>query len=116
MKRYIKTAISLGLILILLACNGMDNPPTDKYTDSNFWTSIDKAQNMLNMAYNQLYGAGRMWNDERLTDNVFQARSFTDQRTIRNGLADPSTNIFADEWKGMYEGIKTCNIILEKHR
>ena len=113
MKRYIKTAISLGLILILFACNGMDNPPTDKYTDSNFWTSIDKAQNMLNMAYNQLYGAGRMWNDERLTDNVFQARSFTDQRTIRNGLADPSTNIFADEWKGMYEGIKTCNIILE---
>ena len=54
MKRYIKTAISLGLILILFACNGMDNPPTDKYTDSNFWTSIDKAQNMLNMAYNQL--------------------------------------------------------------
>ena len=63
MKRYIKTAISLGLILILFACNGMDNPPTDKYTDTNFWTSIDKAQNMLNMAYNQLYGAGRMWNE-----------------------------------------------------
>ena len=113
MKKMINKSFWFCFVMLFFACNAMDNPPTDKYTDNNFWTSIDKAQNMLNMAYHQLYGAGKMWNDERLTDNVFQARSFTDQRTIRNGLADPSTNIFADEWKGMYEGVKTCNIILE---
>jgi len=110
-KLHILTAIIC--CLALTACNEMDNEPTNSYTDSNFWTSVEKAQYMLNMAYNQLYSAGAMWNDERLSDNVFQGRGFTDQRTIRNGIADPSTSIFASEWSNLYGGIKTCHVILE---
>ncbi len=107
------------IIIFLLAaftfssCNNMDNEPTNSYTDANFWTSIDKAQYMLNMAYNQLYNSGKMWNDERLSDNVFQGRGFTDQRIIRNGIAEPATGIFAGEWQDLYSGIKTCNVFLE---
>ena len=66
-KKYI-VGFLLG-VMILMGCNGMDNEPTNSYTNKNFWTSIEKAQYMLNMAYNQLYSAGKMWNDERLSDN-----------------------------------------------
>lgn len=110
-SRYL-AGVLLG-VLVLAGCNSMDNEPTNSYTDKNFWTSIEKSQYMLNMAYNQLYSAGKMWNDERLSDNVFQGRSFTDQRTIRNDIADASTGIFASEWSDLYGGIKTCNVFLE---
>lgn len=113
MKRNLNIFVGLLLLSLLTACNSMDNAPTNSYTDANFWTSVDKAQLMLNMAYNQMYSAGKMWNDERLSDNVFQGRGFTDQRTIRNGLADASTGLFASEWKDLYGGIKTCHVFLE---
>lgn len=113
MKRIKLILLSVVGFLALTGCNDMDNPPTNSYTDQNFWTSIDKAQYMLNMAYNQLYSAGKMWNDERLSDNVFQGRGFTDQRSIRNGIADPSLGIFAGEWADLYGGIKTCHVFLE---
>ncbi len=113
MKKYIYIIILITGFVCLASCNPMDNAPTDSYTDSNFWTDIDKAQYMLNMAYNQMYSAGKMWDDERLTDNLFQGRGFTDQRSIRNGTADTSTDIFASEWSDLYGGIKTCHVILE---
>lgn len=108
--RYLATCL---LLFLLAGCNSMDNEPTNSYTDKNFWTSIEKSQYMLNMAYNQLYSANKMWNDERLSDNVFQGRSYTDQRTIRNGIADASLGLFASEWSDLYSGIKTCNVFLE---
>jgi len=112
MKKYIYSiAILLGAIT-LGSCNPMDNEPTNSYTDSNFWTDINKAQYMLNMAYNQMYSAGKMWNDERLSDNLYEGRGYTDQRSMRNGTADTSTDIFASEWSDLYGGIKTCHVIL----
>lgn len=113
MKKYRYIIATLFVVLSFSSCNDMDNPPTNSYTDANFWTSIEKSQYMLNMAYNQLYSAGKMWNDERLSDNVFQGRGFTDQRTIRNGIADASTGIFNGEWGDLYGGIKTCHVFLE---
>jgi hypothetical protein len=91
----------------------MDLLPTNQYTDENFWLSTDNANLMVNMAYNQLYSADKMWNDEALSDNVFEGRSNTDQRVIRNGNADPSLTRFRDEWKDAYGGLKTCHIYLE---
>ena len=115
MKIMKKTKYLIALFygaLCLASCNSMDNEPTNSYTNRNFWTSVEKAQYMLNMAYNQLYSAGRMWNDERLSDNLFCGRGFNDQRTIRNGIADPSLSLFASEWSDLYGGIKTCNVFL----
>lgn len=113
MKKYKYILPFLFAVFTLSGCNEMDNEPTNSYTDKTFWTSIDKAQYMLNMAYNQLYGAGKMWDDERLTDNVFQGRGFTDQRSIRDGIADASTGLFAGEWSNLYGGIKTCHVFLD---
>lgn len=101
-------------ISLLYSCNSMNNEPTDSYTDSKFWTSADKAQYVLNMTYNQLYSASKMWSDECLSDNLFEGRSYTDQRMIRDGISDPSTGIFSNEWSDLYSGIKTCHVFLDK--
>ena len=112
-KLMILISYFLGTVL-LISCNSMENPPIDKYTDDNYWTSAEKAQWVVNMAYSQMYNAGKMWADESLSDNLFEGRSNTDQRLMRNGLADPSLGLFTSEWKDLYGGIKTCHIFLEK--
>lgn len=96
----------------VVGCNTLDPIPTDRHTDETFWQSVDNAELMVNMAYNQMYSADKMWNDEALSDNVFEGRTNTDQRAIRNGIADPSLGRFADEWKQAYEGLKTCHVFL----
>jgi hypothetical protein len=99
--------------LTLTACNGMENAPGNQFTDANFWDSPDRAQYVVNMAYAQMYNAGKMWRDESLSDNMIDGRSTTDQRLMRMGQATPSTGIFASEWADLYGGIKTCHVFLE---
>lgn len=112
MRNTTKTII-ITACLTLAACGEMDNIPTDSYLEKEFWTSIEKAQYVLNMAYNQLYSARQMYSDEKLGDNLIQGRTFTDERIIRNGNSEPATGIFDYEWRDLYAGIKTCNVFLE---
>lgn len=112
MRNTTKTII-ITACLTLAACGEMDNIPTDSYLEKDFWTSIEKAQYVLNMAYNQLYSARQMYSDEKLGDNLIQGRTFTDERIIRNGNSEPATGIFDYEWRDLYAGIKTCNVFLE---
>lgn len=113
-KINITTVICFCLGMIAFSsCNDMDPVPTNKYTDATFWQSADNAETVVNMAYNQMFSADRMWNDEALSDNVFEGRSNTSQRAIRNGTADPTLKRFADEWKDAYGGLKTCHVFLQ---
>lgn len=110
-KNYICTAC---VALAFAACNDMENMPTNKFTDNSFWTSAEKAQYVVNMAYSQMYNADRFWTDESLSDNLFDGRGNTDQRQIRKGMATPSTGVFASQWSDLYGGIKTCHVFLDK--
>lgn len=112
-KKNIKYILFCLGLTVLCSCNDMDPIPTDKYGDVTFWQSKDNAETMVNMAYSQMYSADKMWDDEALSDNIFEGRSNTAQRIIRNGIADPSLGKFADEWKWVFEGIKTCHVFLE---
>ncbi|HTG54675.1 MAG TPA: RagB/SusD family nutrient uptake outer membrane protein, partial [Niabella sp.] len=100
------------LAILFSNCNKMDLQPVGEYTDDNYWLSAGNSDLMVNMAYSQMYSADKMWNDEALSDNVFEGRSNTNQRIIRNGNADPSLGLFRDEWKQGYEALKTCHIYL----
>lgn len=104
--------LSIGAF-IFAGCNNLEQMPSDKHTDETYWESVENSELLVNMAYSQMYGADKMWNDEALSDNVIQARDDNDQRKIRNGLATPSLGLFASEWKWAYEGIKTCHKYLE---
>ncbi len=113
-NRKITWVIALfALVVTFSNCNKMDLYPTNQYTDENFWLSAANADLMVNMAYNQMYSADKMWNDEALSDNVFEGRSNTNQRIIRNGNADPTLERFKTEWKDAYGGLKTCHIYLD---
>ena len=112
LRKYI--AFAGMAVLMLCSCNEMENAPTNKFTDNSYWTSTTKAQYVVNMAYSQMYNAGRMWSDESLSDNAYDGRSVDDQRAIRKGMATPSLDIFKNERKDLYGGIKTCHVFLEK--
>lgn len=99
----------------LCSCNDLEQAPYDKFTDNNFWTSTEKAERVVNMAYSQMYKADYLWNDEALSDNLIESKGNSGQRMIRNGLADPSISLFADFWKDSYGGIKTCHVYMDKY-
>ena len=73
LRKYI--AFAGMAVLMLCSCNEMENAPTNKFTDNSYWTSTTKAQYVVNMAYSQMYNAGRMWSDESLSDNAYDGRS-----------------------------------------
>src|SRR5690606_25261174 len=97
MKRliYIKQVYIVTVLLAFGSCNTMDPVPTNDFTNANFWTTPENAEMVVNMAYNQMYSADKMWNDEALSDNVFEGRTNTAQRMIREGIVDPSLGLFA---------------------
>ncbi len=115
MKRTIKYIVScVAGVLMLSGCNSLDQAPTNKFTDDGFWKSPDRAQMVLNMAYSQMYSHGKIWDDEALSDNLYEQRGNPSSRVIRTGQATPSTALFKDEWKWLFEGIKTCNVFMGK--
>ncbi len=109
--------IGIGLFgaLLLWGCNDLDQEPTNKFTEDKFWTSPERAQMVVNMAYNQMYGVGKMWSDEYLSDNMIAKRDRNPiERQIRQGNANPGMSLFADEWAWAYGGIKTTNVFMDK--
>lgn len=96
---------------VLCSCNDLEQPPTNQYTDTNFWTP-ERAEYMVNMAYSQMYDAGKMWRDEALSDNICETRG-GNMYDIRKGTALPTLGRFNDEWSNLYGGIKTCHVFLD---
>lgn len=96
---------------VLCSCNDLEQPPTNKYTDANFWTP-ERAEYLVNMAYSQMYNAEKMWRDESLSDNICETRD-GNEVDIRKGQALITFSRFKDEWKSLYEAIKTCHVFLD---
>ena len=95
--KYITVTFAAGAML-LAGCNDLDQEPTNKFTDKAFWTSPERANMVLNMAYNQMFGHDKIWQDEALSDNLYEQRGNPDTRTIRMGQATPNTGLFRSEW------------------
>jgi hypothetical protein len=116
--KFITRNVILNIALVIVAgltftaCNDLDQFPTSKFTEGNYWNSEDKAQSVLNMAYSQMYDAGYFFNTEALSDNAYQIR-ISDEKTISSGQANAATGRFANEWGACFNGIKTCHILLE---
>ncbi len=103
-----------SLILILFtSCNKLDLAPTNKFTEANYWTSPEKANMVLNMAYSQMYNSGYFFSTEALSDNIYEGRGSSAEKIISSGQADASNNRFQNEWRDCYAGIKTCHTFLE---
>jgi starch-binding outer membrane protein, SusD/RagB family len=99
-------------MLLLAGCVELDVVPTNKYTDETYWTSPEKASSLLSMAYRQMNDAGRIFRDERLSDNLYNSYGNDDMRVTANGQANSSTAMFNNVWTDMYGGIKTTHTFL----
>lgn len=114
MKNILKYTILVGIFSVFfVSCNDLNLAPTNKFTDLNYWTSEEKASSVLSMAYNQMSNAGKMFSDERLSDNLYEGRGASDQKLITSGQATATMSLFASEWSDAYSGIKTCHTFLE---
>lgn len=114
MKNKILFRIYLSaFVLFATGCNDLDQAPTDKLTDRSFWTSVERANMVLNTAYSQMYSPDKLWSDEYLSDNMKQVR-ITDENQIRSGAANSGQVLFQTEWESCYKGIKTCNLFMDK--
>jgi starch-binding outer membrane protein, SusD/RagB family len=100
--------------LLLVSCEDLDQAPEDRFTDSNYWTSVDKAQLMLNTAYSQMQTSQNFFYNEGLSDNAYNGRGDNaGAASIGAGLYDPSLGRLKSEWNDRYRGIKSCNVLLE---
>jgi hypothetical protein len=114
MKLIKYSTIVAGVALFLFtSCNELDLTPTDKFTEENYWTSPEKANMVLNMAYSQLTSSDYFFSTEALSDNIYEGRGSSSEKAISSGQADASNGRFASEWKDCYTGIKTCHTFLE---
>lgn len=105
--------IASAILVLFTSCNPLDLAPTDKFTEGNYWTSPEKANMVLNMAYSQMTNNDYFFSTEALSDNMYEGRGSSSEKAISSGQADASNGRFANEWKNCYEGIKTCHTFLE---
>ena len=115
MKRNLKKYSQLILLaagISLSGCVKLDVTPTNKFTDETYWTSEDKANSVLSMAYRQMFNAGSIFSNEILSDNVYNGYGTTNEKLIATGIADASNPRFLSDWTDAYGGIKTCHTFL----
>ena len=96
------------------SCKKLDQAPTDRYTDFNYWTTPANAEALLNTAYGQMFRSDYFFYNEGLSDNAYVGRGDQNNAfTISSGSFIPSLGRFDDEWSTHYQGIKSCNVLLD---
>ncbi len=116
MKKFNINKIGLALMLVtaLSACKKLDLAPENRFTDANYWTTTDKANNVLNTAYSQISNSGYFFSMEAMSDNAYNGRGDNNGvASLAAGTYDASLGRLKGEWGDHYRGIKTCNIFLE---
>jgi len=112
MKSTIKILVLTAFCAFFVGCNSLDQYPTNKFTDGNFWTSESRAMQVLNSCYSGLPGSGSIFDLELLSDNMCQTRTQTGTEQIRQGGAQSSNSTFSGKWS--WGTIKLCNVLLSK--
>jgi hypothetical protein len=113
---------------LLISCNdeSLDIEPTDQLTDVSVWRTPENAGLFLNDIYNSLNPGptSSIWtnvpseisNDpldnfsgNSVSGNLAGIPSYVN---FAQGSYGPSTPIFNNHWRNMYENIRKCNIII----
>lgn len=103
-----------GLVVCFGACKPLDLAPENNYTDLTYWTTEAKATSILNTAYSQMSNSTYFFSNEALSDNAYSGRGdFHGSTSLAAGTYDSSLGRLSSEWNYHYEGIKTCNLILQ---
>ncbi|MDB5012231.1 MAG: RagB/SusD family protein [Daejeonella sp.] len=110
----LKTGFVAILVFMFSACKKLDLAPENTFTDLTYWTTDAKAKSVLNTAYSQMFSSDYFFYNEAMSDNAYSGRGDqSGSASLAGGSYDPSLGRFKSEWGSRYQGIKTCNIILE---
>lgn len=100
--------------LFLMGCEKLDLVPENQFTDTNYWSSEDKAQSLLNTAYSQMFNSSYFFYNEAASDNAYNSRgNIAGAASLAAGTYDPSLARIQQEWNDRYAGIKTTNLFIE---
>lgn len=116
MRNRNKTIFLLTTItaLVLSGCQKLNQAPAYEYTSLTYWSTPDQANSVLNTAYNQMFSDDHFFYNEGLSDNAYNGRGDADNVfSISSGSFNPSLARFDQEWDNHYQGIKTCNVLLD---
>lgn len=95
-------------------CDDLTIAPTNEFTEENYWTSVSKAEMVLNNAYGQMTHAQRYFRDNALSDDAYVGRGDPAAvGTISQGSHNSSTGRIRNQWNEHYSGIKTVHVFLE---
>ena len=101
----------LVIIIILVAinsCKKLDLVPSNKFTDSNFWTTNINVNNALNNNYRLMYNDNLYFYNDDMSDNAYSSNN----DPIATGSFNASTSKFLTDWTFYYSGINSCNLFL----
>ena len=107
--------LSLFISLVLAsACQKLNQAPSYEYSSLTYWTTPSQAQSVLNTAYSQMLPDDYFFYNEGLSDNAYNGRGDADNVfSISSGSFNPSLGRFDQEWSSHYQGIKSCNVLLD---
>ncbi len=110
MKKYITIS---ALLLCLCSCVGLEQYPTNSYTDDNFWNYEENVRATLNLGYNQMWNADRYLDNNILSDDVYGSRHTSNIRDIAIGSANVNNDHFRSEWSQCYQELRTLHTGLD---
>ncbi|MBO9204786.1 MULTISPECIES: RagB/SusD family nutrient uptake outer membrane protein [Niastella] len=121
MKKFVLIFTLTGYILA--GCNKslLDTKPTDRYYESDYWTTPEAVTAGLTACYSSLRGGGTygstavpLW-EEGASSNVYCYSNDLGFNSIAKGQQSPTTGgIISSRWASCYGGIGRCNTYLVK--
>ncbi len=108
-----KHAILSLLMLGLVGCVGIEQYPTNSFTDETFWNYEDNCMAALYLAYNQYWNADMYFGNNILSDDVYGSRHSLNSTNTVTGLSTTSGGRFSDEWKQCYQELRTIHTALD---
>lgn len=114
MKKFV---FSLALLSALVSCVGLEQYPTNSYTDENFWNYEANVDAALNLGYSQCWNDNLYWYNNLLSDDVYGSRHSGDWLSVATGMANTRNGRFSGEWNGCYQELRTLHTALDNlHR
>ena len=101
------------MALSLCGCVGLEQYPTNAYTDANFWKYEENIRAALYLGYNQCWNAETYWSNNILSDDVYGSRHSSGSLSVVTGQATTSAGRFSDEWNQCYQELRTLHTALD---
>ena len=108
-----KHTIFAFLMAGLVGCVGIEQYPTNSYSDENFWKYEDNCMAALYLAYNQYWNADMYFGNNILSDDVYGSRHSSNSTNTVTGLATTNGGRFSDEWDQCYQELRTIHTGLD---